>query len=132
MRVLSKSCKVEPQENVVLAFGSLDVPKLICPKEIMDEENKYSSVKVVMRKNAPVQVFRFLMINKGDMPINVHFTSLENDDMLLFVIKNRNMNLEPGQRSILELKANHKFKGIPNEKWKTMNSHKLIIGKIQD
>ncbi len=132
MKVLSSKCKLEPEEHVVLAFGSLDVPKLICPKEIMDEDKNYSSVKVVMRKNAPVQVFRFLMINKGDMPINVHFTSLENDEMLLFAIKNRSMSLEPNQRAILELKANHKFKSIPNEKWKTMNTHKLIIGKIQD
>ncbi|CAI2363712.1 unnamed protein product [Moneuplotes crassus] len=133
MKILSKSKKIPPaEESVVFAFGSLDVPRLICPKEIMDENNNYSSVKVVMKKSTPIQVFRFLLINKGDMPINIHFSSLENDDMLLFIMKTRNMSLEPGQRSILELKANHKFKSIPNDKWKTTNTHKLIIGKIQD
>jgi hypothetical protein len=30
------------EEHRVFAFGSLDVPKLFCPKEIMDVENKYS------------------------------------------------------------------------------------------
>ena len=30
------------EEHKVFAFGSLDVPKLFCPKEIMDKENNYA------------------------------------------------------------------------------------------
>lgn len=32
----------EEEEHKVFAFGSLDVPKLSCPKEIMDKENNYA------------------------------------------------------------------------------------------
>jgi hypothetical protein len=41
-----------------------------------------------MRKRGPLQVFKFLLLNRGDMPINVTFSSLENDEMLIFTIKN--------------------------------------------
>lgn len=120
------------EEQLVLAFGSLDVPKLICPKEIMDEENKYASVKVVMKKKISTQIFRFLLINKGDMPVVVNFSSLENDENLKFFIKSPNMHLDGGQRTILEVRANHKYKNITDDKWVSMNTHKLIIGKIKD
>jgi len=30
------------EEYRVFAFGSLDIPKLWCPKEIMDTKNKYA------------------------------------------------------------------------------------------
>lgn len=120
------------EEHWVFAFGSLDVPKLSCPKEIMDKDNNYAWVKVVMRKKVPLQIFKFLLVNKGDMPINVTFSSLENDEMLLFSIKNPNMMIDGNMRNILEVKAHHKYKNIPDKKWKNMNNHKLIIGKIKD
>lgn len=120
------------EDHRVFAFGSLDVPKLSCPKEIMDKENNYAWVKVVMRKKVQLQVFKFLLVNKGDMPINVNFSSLENDEMLWFSFKNPLMVIEGGTRAILEVKALHKYKNIPDKKWKTMNNHKLIIGKIKD
>jgi hypothetical protein len=30
------------EEHSVFAFGSLDIPKLSCPKEIMDKDNNYA------------------------------------------------------------------------------------------
>jgi hypothetical protein len=120
------------EEHWVFAFGSLDVPKLSCPKEIMDKENNYAWVKVVMRKKIAVQVFKFLLLNRGDMPVNVTFSSLENDQNLVFTIKNPGMIIEGGTRTILEVRALHKYKNIPDDKWKTTNNHKLIIGKIKD
>jgi hypothetical protein len=120
------------EDHRVFAFGSLDVPKLSCPKEIMDTDNNYACVKVVMRKKIQLQIFKFLLVNKGDMPINVNFSSLENDEMLSFSFKNPLMVIEGGTRAILEVKALHKYKNIPEKKWKTMNNHKLIIGKIKD
>ena len=66
------------------------------------------------------------------MPINVTFNSLENDEMLIFSIKNPNMIIEGNMRNLLEVKAHHKYKNIPDKKWKSMNNHKLIIGKIKD
>lgn len=120
------------EEHTVFAFGSLDVPKLTCPKEIMDKENNYASVKVVMRKKVPLQIFKFLLHNKGDMPINVNFCSFENDQNLLFTIKNPVMIVDANSRVMLEVKACHKYKNIPDKKWKSMNNHKLIVGKIKD
>lgn len=120
------------ERHRVFAFGSLDVPKLSCPKEIMDKDNNYACVKVVMRKKVPLQIFKFLMLNRGDMPVNVNFSSLENDDLLMFSIKNPNMIIDGNTRVILEVKAHHKYKSIPDKLWKTTNNHKLIIGKIKD
>jgi len=120
------------EEHSVFAFGSLDIPKLSCPKEIMDKDNNYAWVKVVMRKRGPLQVFKFLLLNRGDMPINVTFSSLENDEMLIFTIKNPWMIIEGGTRAILEVRARHKYAAVPEDMWKTTNNHKLIIGKIKD
>lgn len=43
---LTTNVKVENreygEEHRVFAFGSLDVPKLSCPKEILDKENNYA------------------------------------------------------------------------------------------
>lgn len=75
---------------------------------------------------------KFLMHNKGDMPVTVSFSSLENDEMMMFSVKNPNMTIEPGMRNILEVKIHHKYKNEADEKWKTTNNHKLIIGKIKD
>lgn len=75
---------------------------------------------------------KFLMHNKGDMPVTATFSSLENDDKMLFAIKNPNLTIEPGMRSILEVKVHHKYKSLPDENWDTKNNHKLIIGKIKD
>ena len=85
-----------------------------------------------MRKKIPLQIFKFLMLNRGDMPVNVTFSSLENDDMLVFQIKNPCMIIEGGTRTILEVKAHHKYKSVSDKKWTTTNNHKLIIGKIKD
>lgn len=120
------------EEHLILGFGSLDIPKLICPKEIMNEDKKYSSVKVVMRKNIPIQMFRFLLVNKGDTTVNINFSSFDDDSHLKFFIKSPSMQIEGGQRTILEVKASHKYKNYPDNKWSPMNSHKLIIGKIKD
>lgn len=85
-----------------------------------------------MRKKIPVQVFRFLLVNKGEMPVSMNFSSLESDEMLLFYVKTPNIYVDAGQRAILEVKATHKYKNSPDEDWKPMNSLKLIIGKIKD
>lgn len=123
---------VDGEEHLVFAFGSLDFPRLICPKEIQDKENGFGSVKVVMRKKMAVQPFRFLLVNKGEMPVSVNFSSLESDEMLSFFVKTPNMYIEAGSRAILEVKASHKYKNVPDNKWKPMNSLKLLIGKIKD
>jgi hypothetical protein len=75
---------------------------------------------------------KLLMHNKGDMPVNVTFSSLENDEMMIFSVKNPNMMIDSNVRSILEIKAHHKYKNVPDKKWETTNNHKLIIGKIKD
>ena len=98
----------------------------------MDKDNNYACVKVVMRKQIPIQMIKFLLLNRGDMPVNVTFSSLENDENMLFSIKNSHMVIEGNMRTILEVKAHHKYKSIPDNKWKTTNNHKLIIGKIKD
>lgn len=85
-----------------------------------------------MRKVVPFQVFKFLLHNKGDMPININFSSLENDDLMVFSIRNPVMLIDGNSRVMLEIKAHHKYKKIPDKKWKTMNNHKLVIGKIKD
>jgi len=85
-----------------------------------------------MHKKVPLQMLKFLMHNKGDMPVNVTFSSLENDQMLTFKFKNANMIIEGNMRSILEVKAEHRYKNLPDNKWKPTNNHKLIIGKIKD
>jgi hypothetical protein len=41
-----------------------------------------------MRKKIPLQIFKFLLVNKGDMLVNVNFSSVEHDDLLSFSIKN--------------------------------------------
>jgi len=77
-------------------------------------------------------MLKILLHNKGDMPVNVTFSSLENDAMLTFKFKTPNMMIKGDMRSILEVKAEHRYKTIPNHEWKTTNNHKLIIGKIKD
>lgn len=120
------------ERHKVFAFGSLDVPKLSCPKEIMDKDNNYACVRVVMRKKMPIQMFKLLLINRGDMAININFSSLENDDKCIFTIKNPVMMIEPNMRSLLEIKAIHKYKSEPDDNWRPTNNLKLIIGKIKD
>lgn len=120
------------ERHKVFAFGSLDVPKLSCPKEIMDKDNNYAWVRIVMRKKMPIQIFKLLLINRGDMAININFSSLENDEKWIFTIKNPVMVIDPNMRSLLEIKAIHKYKGEPDEGWKPTNNLKLIIGKIKD
>lgn len=85
-----------------------------------------------MRKKQPAQPFKFLLHNKGDMSVNVTFSSYENDEMLMFKIRHPVMLIEGNARAMLEVQAHHKYKSIPDKKWKTMNNHKLIIGKIKD
>ena len=120
------------ERHKIFAFGSLDIPKIYCPKEIMDKDNKYSWVRIVMRKNLPIQIFKLLLINRGDMAVNINFSSLENDDKVMFSIKNAGMIIDGNMRSLLEVKAIHKYKNDPIEKWKPANHHKLLIGKIKD
>ena len=74
------------ERHKIFAFGSLDVPKLSCPKEIMDKDNNYAWVRVVMRKKIPIQIFKLLLLNRGDMSVNVNFSSLENDEKVMFTI----------------------------------------------
>lgn len=77
-------------------------------------------------------MIKFLMHNKGDMPVHVTFSSLENDENLMFSIKNSTMAIDSNVRSMLEVKAHHKYKNFPDDKWQTTNNHKLIIGRIKD
>ena len=41
------------------------------------------------------------------------------------------MIIDANMRSLLEIKIIHKYKNDPDEKWKSTNHHKLIIGKNQ-
>mmetsp|Transcript_27104 Transcript_27104/g.23966 ORF Transcript_27104/g.23966 Transcript_27104/m.23966 type:complete len:86 (+) Transcript_27104:593-850(+) len=85
-----------------------------------------------MRRKVPTQLFRFLMVNKGDMPVSVNFSSLESDEMLHFFVKTPNMYIDAGQRAILEVRASHKYKDVPEGKMGKINILKLLIGKIKD
>lgn len=77
-------------------------------------------------------MIKVMLHNKGDMPVNVTFSSLDNDDFLSFSIKNPHMLLDANARSILEIKAHQKYKNFPDDKWETSNIHKLLIGRIKD
>ena len=99
----------------------------------MDRDNNFGSVKVVMKRKTPIQLFRILLVNKGEMPISINFSSLEDDKLLTFYVKTPNMYIDAGQRSILEIKAVHKYNKVKSdEKWKDLNCLKLLFGKIKD
>lgn len=51
-------------------FGVMEVPKMVCPKEIKNSELGFSSLKVMMRRGIPVQPIKVLLANNGELPID--------------------------------------------------------------
>ena len=59
-----------PDEQMsVFCFGAMEIPKMICPKEIYNAELKYSSLKVMMRRSQPYAPIKVLLLNNGALPI---------------------------------------------------------------
>lgn len=54
-------------------------------------------------------MIKFPLHNKGDMPVNVSFTSVENDENVQFHIKNPNMIVDGNMRALLEVKVVHRY-----------------------
>jgi hypothetical protein len=47
----------------------MEIPKMICPKEIKNEELGYSCLKVMVRRGIPTQPVKVLLANNGDMAV---------------------------------------------------------------
>lgn len=67
-----------PGENLsVFCFGSMEIPRMVCPKEIWNQELGYSSLKVIMRRNMAYTPIKVLLSNNGDMPVEAQFMNIE-------------------------------------------------------
>ena len=47
----------------------MEIPKMICPKEIYNAELGYCSLKAIVRRNMKYNPIKVLLVNNGDMAI---------------------------------------------------------------
>lgn len=68
--VLVRSHAVPSQSLKVFCFGAMEVPKMVCPKEIHNKELGYSCLKVMMKRTAAFTPIKVILSNNGDLPVD--------------------------------------------------------------
>ena len=79
----------------VFCFGIMEVPKMVCPKEIENSDLGYKCLKVFLRRGIPTQPVKVLLANNGELPVTCQFLSLEQTPELKFIIPKDKVSLEP-------------------------------------
>lgn len=59
----------------VFCFGAMQIPWMICPKEIKNEQLGYKALKVLLWRGIPNQPIKILLENWGDMSVEAKFMS---------------------------------------------------------
>ncbi len=102
--VLIESAETLGQHSV-FCFGAMEVPKMICPKEIVNEELGYSSLKVIMKRGVPFQPIKVLLANNGELPIECQFVTIDWGPEIKFTLPRDRVSIDSKQRALLDVKA---------------------------
>lgn len=75
----------------------MQIPWMICPKEIKNETLGYSSLKVLLWRGVQTQPIKILLENKGDMTVESHFMAAASGPELVFSLPwEGRVSIEPG------------------------------------
>ena len=113
----------------MFCFGSMEIPKMTCPKEIYNKELGYSSLKCVVRRNALFTPIKVLLVN-GDMPVEVVYVNIEYGSEIKLTIPRDRVTIQANSRSLLDIKAQVNLPKDDDGKPKTF--HKLLIGSLKE
>lgn len=124
-----------PDSLSVFCFGSMEIPRMVCPKEIKNEELGYSALKVIMKRAQPFAPVKVLLENKGDLPVECQFLAPDlgelGGNVVRFSLPRDKVSIEPKQRSLLDVKA-HLSIDPKSDDGKPITVHKLLIGKVRE
>jgi len=121
----------EDQLNV-FCFGAMEIPKMVCPKEIYNAELDYSSIKVMMRRTQPYLPIKVLFANNGNLPIECQFVNIDWGPEIKFTIPRDKIHIEPKQRSLLDIKASLNLDKAAQDNGESFTIHKLLVGKVTE
>lgn len=117
--------------------GRIEVPNLICQKELELKEVGEKVVPVVVKKGVANQKFRIPFKNKGTQDLDIEFSFLrqgEGQSPVEFQAVPSGVKIQAGANGILNVSAKLKnsYQLAAKEEEPQEKYHHLLIGKVKD